>query len=99
MENIDVITKKLSREEIEKMEKDGYITVNVAIPFDDIVEGDIDSLNNYISELLFESYMFYDISYQPIAVNDNGDIIIKVTGNITQILANVDGDEDDDNNY
>jgi hypothetical protein len=50
-----------------------------SIDFDVAIESDINSWNEYLMELVSEP-MLQDIGWEVIGLNDDGDIVLEVTG-------------------
>lgn len=50
-----------------------------SIDFDVAIESDINSWNEYLMELISEP-MLQDIGWEVIGLNDDGDIVLEITG-------------------
>ncbi len=95
-----LITKPLSNTEALAMcDADKFITLRVAVPFNDLMCDDIDDLNDSILKHAFENdYLPEEISYNPVGVAapKNGgtvnDVIVEVTCNL-QSMANEEDEE------
>ena len=95
MNDVKIVSMTLCKEEILELTHDDYITANVVIPFAYLINWDLDELNDYVSELLFNSYSFWDIGFKPIGVTEDGDIILQVTGNVSDVLREMEEEEID----
>ena len=94
---IDVLWAPLSRAEMEEMmgpDRTGRICANVAVGIDDIIEGDIESFDDIVSEKVTGTICLQDIGFKPIGVTeDNYAVIFEVTGFVEDTdLDYADGD-------
>jgi hypothetical protein len=81
-----------TREEISAaLDSDGYITGNVTVDLDTLVATSFEDCLDLLSAALVGNELLADISYRPVAVTVDGNIIIAVTGNPAYALETMDG--------
>lgn len=68
------------------LDKDGYISGEVAVELNDIINADLEGFLDLISERLIGPSVLADISYEVSGVNGTGQVVIKVTGDPSYLL-------------
>lgn len=74
---------------------EGYITGIVPVDLSDIVEGDLESFLDLLSEKVTGTELLMDINYDVVGFEENT-LFIKVTGDVSNIVEIEDGDSYDD---
>ncbi len=78
-----------TNEEIQlNLDHGGYISGEVAVRLNDIIHTDLEGFLDLISEKLVGSSLLADISYEVSGVSESGDIVVKVTGDPSDVLNN-----------
>lgn len=76
----EVLIEPLTVDELNELSNNGVITAKVLVDFDLVVQGDIENLNDTVSNFITGSDIgLSDISYS-VAGNKGEDLILKVTG-------------------
>ncbi len=90
---MEYLTKPLTKEEIkERMDETGYITGNVLVGTDDMIDNNIDEFLDIIAERLTGSPCLMEINYEVVGVVGKEDkeraglIIMEVRGDASEIL-------------
>jgi hypothetical protein len=68
------------------LDKDGYVSGEVAVELNDIINADFESFLDLISEKLTGAPVLTDISYEVSGVSGRGQVVIKVTGDPADLL-------------
>lgn len=78
--NEEILENPLSKRELlgRYGNEDDVITVRVAIPFNRIVDNDLEGLMDLLNDAIIDNGLLQDINYTPVGV-DNGFIIIEVS--------------------
>lgn len=75
-----MLTHPLSEKECEKIvDKDGFITVLVAMDIEDIIDDDRETFLDHLSEKIVTSGILSDISYKLIRVINDSEVQFSVT--------------------
>ena len=74
-----------SGEEVE-IDDNGRIETEIVIGINDATDRDLEQFLDYISERVTDTPLLSDFSYQVIGTTPEGGIILKVNGDITEIL-------------
>lgn len=83
----DVLKQPLSKEKmIQNKNEDGYIEGKVMVHLSDIIDNDLEGFLDLISEKLTGSPLLMDINYDVVDGTAEGCIIIKVRGDVSEIL-------------
>ena len=69
-----------------QLNDDGFISGLVNVKLNDLINGDFDSALDLFSEKLIGDESLSDISCDLVGVHQ-GEIVLKITGNVTEILA------------
>lgn len=98
-EEYPVLDAPLSEQEMEQKHDNGYLEAVVKVDLYELMQWDIEGSLDMLSESLtgYESLM--GITSEVVGVASNGDILIKVQGDVSSILdlhEDEDEDEDDD---
>ena len=88
----DVLVKPLTLTELEEQrKKDGTIRVKLVVDLFDLIDNDMEWLNDEVSERITDSTCgLTDLSYKVAGRTTNDEVIIAVTGNVDDILAEED---------
>jgi hypothetical protein len=70
------------------LDHDGYISGEVAVALNDIIHTDFEGFLDLISEKLVGTLLLADISYEVSGVSGSGDVVIKITGDPSDVLRN-----------
>lgn len=80
-----------------KQNENGYVTGYVAVPLSDIIDNNLDQFLNIIAEKLVANECLMDIDYKAVGITNvncgDASIIIKVTGDISEILSMEESEE------
>lgn len=82
----DMLTPKQMQE---MMDTDGHITGIVAVDLSTIINDNIESLNDLVSEALTGTELLLDINYEIIGIQNRQTILLQVTGDATDILTHL----------
>lgn len=96
---INVLTRPYTQDEIKAhMNENCYVTGNVAVPLSEIIDNDFEAFLDLLAIKLVDDDCLMDISYKAVGIQNvesgNADIIIEVSGDVSEIL--VEDDDDDD---
>ena len=85
----DILLEPLTLQELkDKSTKQGILTSKLLVGLDELIDGDIDDLNDTVSERITGSCCgLTDISYEPMG-SVRGNIVLRVTGNVADHIAN-----------
>lgn len=72
-----------------RLDEYGYVTGCVAVETDEMIEGDLESFLDLISERLVGSSLGMDLSYRAVGVDD-GDVVFEVTLDPSAVLDEAD---------
>ena len=88
MNNIKYLTKPLTIEKIydEIDDENTYIEDNICIDLHTIIDNDLEGFLDIISEKLVGSPLLMDVSYSVVGTTEDGDIILKVSGDVSDII-------------
>jgi hypothetical protein len=80
----EILIAPMSKEELkENVRKDGTIKVKVYVPFNDLIDNNLEWLNDEVSEKITDSVAgLTDIDYYVAGRNTKNDVIVKVTANV-----------------
>ncbi len=84
-----------SGEEVE-IDEHNFIEAEIVVDLCEAVDRDLDGFLDYISDLVTNTCLLSDFSYRVIGVTPEGALIMKVCGDITDILE-WEKEEDEDN--
>ena len=73
----------------------GYMTGVVAVDLSEIIEGDLESFLDLLSEKLTDTELLMDVTYEIAGFEENG-LFLKVTGDVSNIVSVDNGDDFDD---
>ena len=86
MKKLEAITKPYTKKEARKLVKHNALKAIVALDFDEIMTG-IDCLNDAISTMICgNECSLEDISYKPVGVDKDGNVLVEVCGSIENWL-------------
>lgn len=96
----NVMDRPYTEDEIrERMDEDCYVTGRVMVSLSELIDNDLDSFLDLLGERLVDSPCLMDISYKAVGVTniDSGDtdIIIEVTGDVSEVIEIEDEDEEE----
>lgn len=74
------------RDLIARADERGYITQDVPVNFDEAISMGVENFLDFLSEAVTGTIFLTDISYQPSAVADGHIVILRVTGDISEVL-------------
>lgn len=78
-----------TKEEIRlNLDDDGYISGEVAVSLNEIIHTDLEGFLDLISERLVGTSLLADISYELSDSSGSGNLVIKVTGDPSDLLNN-----------
>lgn len=81
----------------ERMDANGYVEGNVAVPLSDIIDNDLEGFLDLLAEKLVDSVCLMDISYRAVGIldpgSDDASVIISVRGDASECIED---DDDDD---
>lgn len=82
------LEKPLSTQElIDRKDENGFISENLVVPFFDLIDCDLETLNDEVSERITGSDCgLLDIEYRAIGITPDNEIIVEVTGNVQNWL-------------
>ena len=78
------------------LDPNGYLSGEVAVELNEIIDTDLEGFLDLISEKLVGSSLLTDISYEVSGVGGSYEVVIKVTGDPSLILNDQDSDLDSD---
>ena len=72
----------------EHQDENGYIKGNVAIPLSDIINYDLEGFLDLLALKLVDNECLMNINYKAVGIDDvdSGNIIIEVSGDVSEIL-------------
>lgn len=69
----------------EKQDEDGFVTGCVAVPLTDVIDYDLEGFLDLLAIKLVDNETLMDIRYELVGT-ESSDLLIKVTGNVSEIL-------------
>lgn len=79
--------KPLTAEELkEAVDEDNYVSVIVPIGLNEFIDNDLEGVLDSLSEATTGSTLLMDISYAVVGTDDDGNLLVRVSGDATDIL-------------
>lgn len=83
-----LILKPMTEKELrDNMDENGYIEADVIIGFHNILNVDMETFLDCISEAATGSPLLMDVAYQAIGIADKDNLIIRVRGDASEIIG------------
>lgn len=97
-----LITEPLTKAQVQQIwDKDGWITVEIAVSLNELIDHDTEGLNDLADERILQEGLLSDISYSVVGhekeEHGSGKVIIQVTAEVVDLDEDEDEDEEDDN--
>lgn len=68
------------------LDAEGYVSGEVAVELNEIINSDLEGFLDLISDKLVGSVLLSDISYEASGVSGTGQLVIRVTGDPSDLL-------------
>lgn len=89
--NLPHLLSPLNAAEItERLDEHGHVSGIVAIDLTDLIDGDLESVLDLLSERLVGSTLGMEIDYSPVHVQDDGVLLMRVTLDPSMVLDDTD---------
>ncbi len=75
------------------LDKEGFISGNVVLDLADVIDRDLEGFLDLISEKLVDSSLLMDVGYEFVGKSGDGRLVIKVTGDPSDVLDDEDEEE------
>jgi hypothetical protein len=87
METTEYLTKPYTTEEMkERADEQGFITGVILIDLEDAIGRDFEQFLDLLAIRLVDNDLLTEIEYSPIGILENGEIMVRVSGGIDEIL-------------
>lgn len=83
----DPIETPLSVKQLRDLSKDNFIKVNVVCSLSDFIDNDLEGVLDILSEKVTGNELLEDISYKPMGVTTNDELIVEVAGDISSSIS------------
>lgn len=82
------------------MDDDCYVTGRVKVSLSELIDNDLESFLDLLGERLVDNPCLMNVSYKAVGITDidsgDADIIIEVTGDVSEVIETEDEDEEEE---
>lgn len=84
---MDILKRPYTVEEMKaKADDKGYVSGNVEVDINEMINGDLDTFLDTVAEKLVNDIGLTDIKYEAVGVTNPTTIVFRVSGNISEIV-------------